>query len=200
MIPTPLFIIFLNSNISIKLINLIKIGKIHAIIYCSEQLTLKVKKVFSTITKSFYQIHNLNLPFTYISFNFILTSKSFWDSIPLKYSNIFVLYNPKGLALSFNLKYKYETPFFLIPMDININLKELIRTNTSLLDEVLQQGFFFYINNKFGKNTIKYFTKKQILNNRKINKMLNNEFIERSPFTSFYLYFIHYSLELGYNF
>ena len=196
----PLFIIFVNSNLSTKLVNLILQGKIHALIYSPYPISLKLKKVFlKSSPQSFFKIIDLNIPYNYITFNLLLTSKSFWDNIPSNYLNLFVLYNPRALALSFLLKNKYSKPFFIIPFKKNTNINKLIMKNPSLVDEQLAQGFLFYINNKFAKKTIKNFSKKQLLNIRKEYKMQNNEHVERNYITPFYLYFTHNLLNLGYD-
>ena len=75
----------------------------------------------------------------------------------------------------------------------------MIIKNPSIVDEIISQGFLFYINNKFAKKTIKHFTKKHILNIRKELKMQNNEHIERQDFTPFYMYFFHNMIHLGFQ-
>lgn len=202
----PLFIIFVDTTISIKLINLIEQGIIHAIIYTHPAIALILKKIFGKIIKGKFQIQECNLPFTFNTFNILLTSRTFWDNIDNNYPNLYILYNPKALGMQINLKTK-KNPFFIIPLEktnINIplektNINKLIWENPSLSDETIAKGFIVFIKNKFAKNTIEKFTKTHILNIRKKLKMKNNEHIERQVFTPFYIYFYHNMLELGYN-
>jgi hypothetical protein len=203
MIQPPLFVIFMNSGLSINLLNLILNGKIHAYIYTPQTLSLQLKKHLSKNKTNnnnvFYQINVCNMPYNFTTFNFLLTSKSFWDNIPTKYLNVFVMFNPKLLQVKMQIKSKYDKPFYLIPLK-ECKLLELIYKNPTLVDEQLVNGFLFYVNNKFARKTIRTFTKKKILEVRKEHKMLNNEAIERQSITPFYHYFIHNALNLGYNF
>lgn len=195
----PLFIIFVNSVLSTKLVQLIEIGKINAIIYCPNVLSLKIKKIMSIKSEGKFKIINLNLPFNSITFNLLLTSKNFWDTIDNNNLNIYVIHNPKALNLSFQINKNQKKPFFILPLKPHKEGNKLIWKNPSIFDELLTTGFMFYIKPKFAKKTINHFTKKNILNVRKKLKMNNNEYIERLPFTPFYMYFYHNMLELGYN-
>lgn len=198
----PLFIIFVNTNLSIKLVNQIMNGNIHAYIYAPPNIGLKLKRIFSKKTdpKSFFKIIDYPMPFNIPVFNILFTSKSFWDNIPTNYSKVFVLYNPLSLGLTINFSniLKKNIPFGMIPMTPDFNFDEKINENPSLIDEVLVKGFLFYINSNYAKNAIKRISKKIILNIRKEFKMKNNEHIERLSITPFYLYFYYYKFSLGY--
>ena len=74
---TPLFVLFINSTLSIKLVKLIEIGKINAIIYCPNVLLLNIKKIFSKQMKGKFKILPLNLPYNSDTFNIFLTSIMF---------------------------------------------------------------------------------------------------------------------------
>lgn len=187
---THLFIIFVTTNLSKKLVDLILQGKIHAHIYSLTPISLKIKKMFSKHSNGNFRIYDLNMPYNFITFNFLLLSKSFWDNIPKEYQNIFILFNPKGLTLSieFNPKTIEQFHFFNLT-DQNLNL--LIKENPSLVDEEINNGFFFYINHYFAKKTLKTITKTNILNIRKKFKMNNTEHIERQNMVPFYHYFYH---------
>ena len=195
----PLFIIFIDTNISINLINLILHGKIHGYIYTNKQIILQLKKnFFSKKTKSNFKFFEYNMPFNLDIFSIILTSNSFWDNIPSDYTNLYVLYNPQGLHLNIKLKKTYEKPFFFIPM-IKYNFSKMLIEDPYFIDEQISKGFIFYINNKFAKKTIQRFTKKNILDIRNKCNMQHNEHIIRQHITPFYHYFIHNMINLGYN-
>ena len=198
----PLFIIFVNSNLSKNLVELILSGKIHAHIYTLSQILQNLKKIFvnKTSEESNFKLIPCDLPYNLYTFNILLTSKNFWDNIPTNYKNIFVLYNPKGLKLNIGIKNKYDIPFTLFPLKPCNNLNELYFKNPSIIDENLIDGFLFYVQNKLARDTIKNCSKKNILSIRKEHNMTNNETIERQNYTSFYLYFWHYMINLGYNF
>ena len=85
----PLFILFINSVISLKIIELVEVGRINAIIYCPNTLSLKIKKLFSKKMVGNFRINELNLPFTPIMFDLLLTSKTFWDNIDNENTNIY---------------------------------------------------------------------------------------------------------------
>lgn len=191
----PLFIIFIDSVISSKLVKLIEDGKIHCIIFTYP--SLKLKKIFSKFTKGQFQIKECDLPFNFHTFNILLTSKSFWDNIDNKHSHLYILYNPKALGMEINLQSKNK-PFFIHSFE-HTDINKFIRENPSISDEAISKGFIAFINIKFAKQTIKNFTKTHILNIRKELKMQNTEHIERQVFTPFYLYFYHNMIRLGYN-
>ena len=198
----PFFILFIDTNVSVKLIQLIKMGKIHAYIYTNNIIAMRLKKIFSEkVSKNaYFRIIVYQIPFNPITFNFLLTSKSFWDNIPIKYSNIFLMHNPKVMNLHIALKDKYDKPFFIIPIvKGKVDIEKLIKENPSVVDENLTFGFLLYVNNKFARQTIRQCTKKKILEIRKQFNMQNNEHIERQFITPFYLYFYHQMLDLGYN-
>lgn len=199
----PLFLIFVNTTLSYKLINQIIKGFIDAYIYTTPELALQLKKVFITkmSNNSRLKIIPTTLPFSYDYFNVTLTSRSFWDNIPINYSTVFVLYNPRSLALTINFAniLKNKLPFGLIPMVKDFNFDVNIRDNPAIIDEQMGQGFLFYINSKYARNTIKRFKKSNILNIRKRFNMKNNEHIERLNLTPFYLYFYHFMQSLDYN-
>ena len=174
-------------------------GKIHAYIYTLTPIAQKIKQLFKGHSKANIKLIECDLPYNLFTFNILLTSKNFWDNIPSIYTNLFVLYNPKGLKINIALKDKYNIPFTLYPLK-TCNTMELYVKNPLVIDEHLQEGFLFHIQNKFAKYTIQKCTKSKILSIRKEYKMLNNESIERQKFISFYLYFWHYMIDLGYNF
>ena len=197
----PFFVIFVNSNLSTKLVNQIIEGSIHSYIYAPTPICQRLKKIFvKSKPNSFYRIIECNMAYHFTTFNFLLSSKSFWDNIPIKYERIFVLFNPRCLALTINFKsiIQSKIPFSLIPMK-PCDIKKLMQENPSLIDEQIMLGFLFYIKNKFARQTIQRFTKNHILSVRKEHKMQNNEHIERLNITPFYLYFYHRMLNLGYN-
>lgn len=195
---TPLFILFIDSVLSTKIVSLIENGKINAIIYCSYRLLLKIKKIFSKKTIGKFQIFVLNLPFNITTFNLLFTSKNFWDNINSNNSNLYIVHNPKVLSLQINIKNSIK-PFYISPLIPHKNSKQLIWENPSIFDEIISQGFLLYIKPKFAKKTIKYLSKNNILTIRKKFKMQNNEYIERLPFIPFYMYFYHNMIDLGYN-
>ena len=195
----PLFILFVNSILSTKLVNLIEIGKINAIIYCPKTILLKIKKIFTKHTKGNFKILELDLPYTSITFDLLFTSKTFWDTIDNVNTNIYIIYNPRGLSLTFQMNNKQPKPFFILPFISHPETKDskiLIKTNPVIFDELLTQGFLFYIKPIFAKRCIKYFSKAKILKIRERLQMDNNEHVERLVFTKFYMYFYHYMLEL----
>lgn len=195
----PLFILFINTTLSPRIVELIKIGKLDGYIYAHSHLILQLKKTFSKCSIGSFKIIECNIPYNNISFNFMLTSNTFWDTIPNYYQDIYVLYNPRLLHLNIELRKKQEKPFYLIILDKNpINIQGLIFKNPIIIDELISKGFLFYIKHKFVKNTIKSFTKKNILTIRKELKIKNNEEIKRQHFISFYMYFFHRMIDLGY--
>lgn len=195
----PLFVLFINSSLSTKLVALIETGKINAIIYCPNVLILKIKKIFTKKTLGNFKIFELNLPFNSITFNLLFTSRNFWDNIDNTNLNIYVVYNPLALSLTFQILAKQPKPFFIYPLKQPTITKKLIHENPSIFDELLPTGFLFYIKPKFAKKTIKNFSKKNILTIRENLNMKNNEYIKRLTFVPFYMFFYHNMLELGYN-
>jgi len=192
----PLLILFVNSVLSNKLVKLIEIGKFNAIIYCPNTILLNIKKIFSKNSVGNFRIFELDLPFTSITFDLLFTSKTFWDNIDNVNRNIYVIYNPRALSLSFQIKATQLEEFFILPLISDAkDAQNLIHTNPSIFDELLTQGFLFYIKPKFAKKCIKYFSKDKILKIREDLFMLNNEYVKRLVFTRFYMYFYHYMLD-----
>ncbi len=191
----PLFIIFVTSTISTKLVSLIKNGIINIIIYAHSSLLLQIKKIFSNKMKGEFKIYPLDLPFNFTTFNIFLTSKSFWDNIDQKHENIYILNNPKNLPLTINIL-NHDKLFYILSFT-NDNLHKLIWENPVISDEILAQGFILFIKNKFAKKTLKYFSKNNILTIRKKLNMLNTEHIERQVLIPFYIYFYHYMLSIS---
>ena len=194
---TPLFVIFVNTSLSIKLVELLTIGKINAIIYCPNALMLNIKKIFSKKMDGKFQIYPLNLPYNFNTFNIFLTSKPFWDNINQEYENIYILHNPRNLSLNITLNTIKQ--FYILPFIPNTNINKLIWENPSISDEIISQGFIFYIKRKFAIKTLKYFSKNNILTLRRKLNMSNTEHIERQPITPFYMYFHHYMLSIDNN-
>lgn len=197
----PLFLIFVNTNISTKLIQQILNGTIHAYIYCPPNIGLLMRQAFAkNSSNSFFKIIPLRTMFSYDFFNILFTSKSFWDNIPNNYGKIFVLYNPRNLALTINYSniIKKKIPFGMLPMK-ELNFTKAIKENPSLIDEELSQGFLFYIKAKYAKKVLEKFKKSHILSVRKQLKLNNNEHIERLSITPFYLYFYHFMQTTGYE-
>lgn len=203
MIKQPLFLIFVNTKLSSKLIEQIKKGVLHAYIYTSPSFGLQLKKIFSTNMnpKSKIKIIITGLPFNYEYFNIFFTSNSLWDNIPNNYSRVFALYNPRAVGLNINLGKIIENklPFGLISLTPNINFHIIIRDNPAIVDEQLSRGFLFYITSKYARKSLSKFKKSHILSIRKRLNMKNNEHIERLPITPFYLYFYHFMQSLDYS-
>lgn len=197
----PLFVLFVNSSLSTKLVQLIEQGIIHARIYSPNILSIQIKKIFTKHTKGNFQIFDCNLPYNFDTFNFILTSNTFWDTLPTDYSHIYILYNPKAFSLQINFKELQQLPFNIIPCQQKLpNVHNLLKTNPTIFDEIIKQsGFLLYINYNFAKRTLKYYTKTKILQIREKFEMSNNEAIKRQTFLPFYMYFYHHMIDSGYN-
>ena len=189
-----LYILFISSGFSKKLHDKILEGKIDALIFCKTPSLMTIKKRFQDKSKGYFKIVPFDLPYTMDTFNYVLTSKSFWDQIDPKYHRTVIVHNPHNINLE--IKVKNHKKFRFYPF----SNQRIDFTKFPILDPLqTNMGFIVCIERKFAINTITRFAKKNIVSLRKELKMDNTEDLERSFSTPFYSYFYHYYLTLGYD-
>ena len=189
-----LYILFVHSGFSKKLYNKIAEGKIDAIIYCKPNYLINLKKMFQKEVKGKFKIIPYDAPYNMNTFNYLLTSRSFWDEMDIAYRKVVVVNNPFNMNLE--IKVKNHKPFrFYAFTNQSIDFTEF----PILEHEKIKMGFIMCIERKFAINTLSRFSKSNIISLRKELKMKNTEELERALITPFYCYFYHYYLTLGYD-